>query len=98
MIHGTNRNQQKRPRPRGFAPLRSRSVSGPWRRSRSLHLPSRSAGSDRSMVGLPWENRYITMGKPWENHGKIVIYMILYERSSMLSSWVNPLFRLGHVQ
>ena len=28
-------------------------VAGPWRRSRSLHLPSRSAGADgSSMVGL----------------------------------------------
>jgi hypothetical protein len=35
------------------------------------------------------------MGKPWENHWEMVIYM---ERSTMLLKGIHQLFRLGHVQ
>jgi hypothetical protein len=42
------------------------------------------------------ENHHCLMGKPWENYGK----MVMFDGKSdpPFSSWVNPLFRLGHVQ
>ena len=47
----------------------------------SCNLPLLDAGSDSPMF-----NRK-TMGKPWENHGKMVIYMENHH-----FQWVNPLF------
>ena len=52
-------------------------------------------------MGKPWENHGKTMGKPWENHGKTMGKP--WENGDLYGkihhvSWVNQLFRLGHVQ